>query len=313
MRKADDALRQYETLLVDLHRLNAVAGADAAVAARAVSDRMADYEGCFDESDVDFLNGLSGDLYMLVDREVFDPDLVPDLTPATLPGRLSAASTDDRWGDLLTLLRAAPPPAPLRGDQVAYLRSKAYEGLGHVVPAVVFMDEAGRRSPAAINYPALALQLLDAGGMPDEAVRRAIRVIDDPDSPARVAIMAASVLCRQTMTSGLVSAASPAVARAVARMPLDLAAESLPSVLFVGYATLAMFERQSGNDRAAADALARAVDTPQVAPGQALVHALATRERDLLRQGRFGSSEEVLVARSLMDAVPRAAPMAWAA
>ena len=313
MRKADAALREYETLLVDLHRLNAIAGSDAAAAARAVSDRMAGYEGCFDESDVDFLNGLSGDLYMLVDREVFDPDLVPDLAPATLRGRLSAALTDERWGELLTLLRAAPAPAPVQGDQVAYLRSKAYEGLGHLVPAVVFMDEAARRRPAAVNYPALALQLLDAGSMTSEAVRRAIRVIEDADSPPRVAIMAASVLCRQNMTGGLTPVASTAVARAVARLPRDLKSESLSSVLFVGHTTLAMFERQSGNDRAAADALARAVDTTEVAPGQALVYALATRERDLLRQGRFGSSEEVSVARSLMDAVPRAAPMAWAA
>jgi hypothetical protein len=99
------------------------------------------------------LNALSGDLSMLHDREIPDPDIVGRVPPDEIPRQLIRAQKERDWEKLLALLRTDVSRF-LRPEQVAYLRSRAYEALNELAPAVAFMDEAARRVPTSASFRA---------------------------------------------------------------------------------------------------------------------------------------------------------------
>src|SRR5437773_3491983 len=72
--------------------------------------------------EIDRVNGISADLYMLSDQEIYQPVEGARPSPGELHRRAEEAWREERWDEVLALLRLGPidlPPA-----EVAYLRAR---------------------------------------------------------------------------------------------------------------------------------------------------------------------------------------------
>jgi hypothetical protein len=93
--------------------------------------------------------GLSADLYMLQDDEVYEA--VTDAGRLEeLQSALAQAVDKQDWPQVLQLLRCRPADAPV--SAVAGLRGRAYVRLAHPAPAVQFLKYALERDPTNIRY-----------------------------------------------------------------------------------------------------------------------------------------------------------------
>lgn len=164
--------REYQRLLVELHALIA-AGQNRSPEARKLRDRMELAEANLSEDEIIRLNGLSADLSMTHDREIPDPDVVARVPPQEAPWLIESAFKSGKWEDFLELLRSDASRF-LSVDQIAYVRSRAYEALGELAPAVAFMDEAAKRASHNANYRVLALRLLWESKRHQEAIPRQV-------------------------------------------------------------------------------------------------------------------------------------------
>ena len=141
---------QYEDLLRRLHGLMA-AGQGDAEEAEAARDEMDVSWRHLSEEERARLRGLSADLYMIEDDEVFEPGAPGEQSPERLKADLEEAWRGGRWEDLLALLRKGDFfGAP---DRVARLRARAYQELGHDEVARLFMEYAASLRPAAATKP----------------------------------------------------------------------------------------------------------------------------------------------------------------
>lgn len=132
------AVMEYERLLIQLHELIAEGKGDADDA-DAVRDEMELPERQLSRAELLLLNGLSADLYMLQDDEIFEARGEGE-TDAVLESRLRAAWERGEWDAALRSLRKGLPSLSREG--LATLRAYAYERLGLHESAKRFQQKA---------------------------------------------------------------------------------------------------------------------------------------------------------------------------
>jgi tetratricopeptide (TPR) repeat protein len=182
---------RYETLLRKLHLLDVKGRGDAEEADQLRDEMDAPYRGLTSE-EVARIRGLSADLYMLQDDEVYEPTDPAERTPERLGTALRDAWQRGDAEATLALLRKGPSFMPK--DRIAYLRARAYEQLRHLDAAHLFMAYAAHLEPRDDTYKRLVLDLLLDLGRLDEAVERANEYLVDAGSAPGVVIRSASVL-----------------------------------------------------------------------------------------------------------------------
>jgi tetratricopeptide (TPR) repeat protein len=128
--------REYERLLIELHRLMA-AGESDTDAADVLRDQMDDAWFKLSEPEQQRLRGLSGDLYFLQGREVVER-LTDDNAVIDAAHAIQDAAARRDWEQILELLRRRPANASLPG--IIALRALAYAELGHRTAALEFLQ-----------------------------------------------------------------------------------------------------------------------------------------------------------------------------
>ncbi len=126
----------YERLLIELHRLIAEGKGDDEEA-EAVRDQMDTPWYRLSPEEDERMGGLSADLYMLQDDEIYE---AYEGTQEQLRQSLSTAYHNQDYQGLLSLLRKGPKYIPQQG--LASLRAIAYQELGHLDAALVFLRYA---------------------------------------------------------------------------------------------------------------------------------------------------------------------------
>jgi len=145
---------QYETLLKELHRFIA-AGLGDSDEAEAVREDMDAPEQRLTQDEIMRLNGLSADLYMLQDDEVYEKH---GETREELRASLKSALDRHDHEAILSLLRKGTPF--LTTGQVAALRGRCYAALGHLETALLFMHYALRHEPEEAMHGMFIVGLL---------------------------------------------------------------------------------------------------------------------------------------------------------
>jgi tetratricopeptide (TPR) repeat protein len=152
---------EYERLLMALHRLIAEGKGDTDEA-DAVREQMEWPERNLSRDEMDRLNGLSADLYMLQGNEIFESLPQEERTRETLGIALKEAKDRRDWQKVLDLLRKGP--VFLTSDQIAFIRTQAYKELGHLETALAFIEYAASLEPENALYDWKATEfLLDLG------------------------------------------------------------------------------------------------------------------------------------------------------
>ena len=100
--------------------------------------------------DIVRLNALSADLSMIHDREIPDPEVAARVPPQDVPRLTESAYKSGKWEDVLELLRVGVA-YPWRADQIAYVRSCAYEGLGEQITGGTLERAATRRARSVVT------------------------------------------------------------------------------------------------------------------------------------------------------------------
>lgn len=301
--------RNYEELMLELHKLTAMGQGDTEEAQQLWS-AMGEPERFLTESQIAFLNGLSGDLYMLQDKEIADADVTAKWSGQALATELAHAYRARDWSHVLRLLRGKPDF--LRPDQIAYMRSRAYAELDHLSPAVIFMDEAARRAASDANYRALALDLLVQRGDFAEALARTRRYLQSAETDRRLTIVAALAVCRLVHRGDIPSEEALDLAR--------LAREKLAGVLqstglsaamrFSGFGALGVLGNLLGDQNAAIQAFTDAMCEPTEGGNRVVAYGLIAEEKRLLEAGKLGEPEEKDLTSRLTEALAPDEPLA---
>lgn len=291
--------REYQRMLVQLHAMIAAGHGESAEAVRLRED-MEEPEGRLSQDEVVRLNALSGDLSIIHDSEIPDPNVVQRVPAAELPMRLVLAYRRADWEELLALLRADVSRF-LRPEQIAYMRSRAYEALDELSPAVAFMDEAARRSLASANFRALSMELLWKDEQYEEAYARATHYLADSATPARLVLMAGGIVSRRTQQDHAPADIAAVAAQAIDRLERALPSETAPAILFAGHGALGLIAARVGDQARAEAALKQAIDIEARTEMQLTARGLLIDELDLIRAGRLQSTEERSLARQLAD------------
>src|ERR1700722_19326772 len=134
------ALSSATQLMIRLHELNHVGKGDSSETAETMGQLEMLWR-TLDPRDRERLDGLSGDLYLLVDDELLVA-LPEGQTPENVQTGAGTAIKSHDFDRVLELLRFGPPRMPDVG--ISYLRSRCYEQLGMHAAALAFMDHAAR-------------------------------------------------------------------------------------------------------------------------------------------------------------------------
>ena len=122
------------------------------------------------ENELELLDGLAADLFMLLGEERNQPlDHEPKSTD-DLSSRVFHAFFAHNWVELLALLRHGPTSWPR--DQIALWRGEAWQGLGEYDVALLFFDYASKVKPGNTKAQYLSLHALLKLGRIDEALKR---------------------------------------------------------------------------------------------------------------------------------------------
>lgn len=299
---------EYETLLTALARLMAEGKGDTPEA-DAIRDAMEHPERELIREELERLNGLSADLYMLVDDEVHDP-LAPGEDPSVRePDRLRAC-LDEAWrrpdGAEATLSLLRKGTANLSQAQRAYRRSRAYEALGHLDTALVFSRHAVERDSDNNSYKWLLLTLLDRLQQYDEFQERVREYIESNTASPELRVYAASRLFSLTRKQPYERFA-PILERVVLGLEtmlptLESSSEPLASDLSAyGQLTLGFCYQRLSRREAALNAFSRAMHSPKFRST-----ALVARGMLLLAESR----QEALAdfEQAVADGTPLVAP-----
>jgi len=293
--------REYQRLLVELHALIA-AGRNQSSEARRVRGLMECAEADLSEEEIVRLNALSADLSMTHDREIPDPDVVARVPAGEVRQLVESAYGRRKWEDVLEFLRAGLSHR-WRADEVAYLRSRAYEGLSDLAPAVAFMDEAARRAPNNASYRALSLRLLWQSKRYEEAYSRARDSLTDSNTKPRLVLMSGGIVAQRAMQIPEPIDLNTVAEVAVRRMQQALPLETSPDVIFAGLVSLGLLAVQVDDTAAAADAFRDAQSVDTTSDKQVTSSWVLNRELDLVRSGKSKSAEERSNARQLAEFV----------
>jgi tetratricopeptide (TPR) repeat protein len=181
---------RYEELLRQLHTLMAVGDGDSDDAER-VREAMDEPGRRLSAEEIDRLNWLSADLYLIEDDERLQADPSggsPEMTAAAL----NAAIRLQQWEQVLALLRLRSPlSAP---DRVALQRAAAYRHLGHIDVAILFLKYAAGIKPEVAEYEWALVELLLEARRFDEADPLALAWTRRSGLPPVLAIRAAALL-----------------------------------------------------------------------------------------------------------------------
>jgi len=137
----------------------------------------------------DRLRGLSADLYMLLDDEIFERF---DGTQEELRAAIQAAWKKQECETLLKLLRKGPDYLSREG--LASLRAHAYQSLGHLEIALAFEEYAARLNPQDTDRKVLILDLLYRLNRREEATTLARSIIADPRASSNLLAYAGYIL-----------------------------------------------------------------------------------------------------------------------
>ena len=178
----------YERLLIELHRLIADGKGDDDEA-EAVRDQMdAPWYRLSTEED-DRMSGLSADLYMLQDDEIYEPY---DGTQDELRSMLSEALKRLDYEAILSLLRKGTPF--LKPAQVAALRGRCYAILGHLETGLLFMRYAARHEPEQASHRLYILSLLVRLDRSQEALSELVQLNRTQETLPEVESYARSIM-----------------------------------------------------------------------------------------------------------------------
>ncbi len=239
---------EYQVLLKTLHDLMAEGKGDSDEA-EAVRDKLDELWPRLTEEEVDFLRGLSSDLYMLTSNEIYSPYAG---TQAQLRADLQAAYVSHDYHARLRLLRKSPTFLTPYG--LAFLRARAYEELDHLDIALLFMRHAVNLNPRRDLYKLFVLDLLRKSGQYDQVLAQTDTYVEQGAS-LELRIQAADVLYLSATQLPLYQA-EPFIERAVELLRQcllqDQSVQSAPAALVAdGYITLgACFVSQLQPDKA---------------------------------------------------------------
>jgi tetratricopeptide (TPR) repeat protein len=238
---------EYERLLIDLCDSMAEGDEEKADSLREEMDRPAKR---LSAAEVMRLNGLSSDLYMITNEEVYESS---PYTQPQLASLLAAAWQQTDWNRILELLRKNPQF--LSHDKVAYLRARAYEGLGHTIPSLRFMRHAMKLKPDG-EYQLFVLQKLVSLGRFEEARTEAEKNMQQVGMSRESLMQLAAILflSTQDMSKG---AAGPIIDRAIQVLEQVLQGDTSalhPSIIVQGYITLGSCYEEIGRKNRALEA-----------------------------------------------------------
>lgn len=279
------AATQYETLLIQLAEAMKLGDQRQANEVRRAMELP---ERELDDAMMDRFDGLSADLYMLEDKEYFERIDPAQATPDHLGKELREAWNSEKWEQVLALLRKGG--SFLSQEQRAYLRAIAYENLGQLRSAFVFMDYASRQSPTDVVYRYLCLGYLVALGENEEAVKRANAYVADQTTPSALLIRASAVLIQTARNSDSATrdkrlrAAVPALERALgSKTGLD---NSPDEVIALGYVSLGFCLELLGDTEQATIAYGLALSVhPYNGDAQTALRKLLTRRQKSMPSG----------------------------
>jgi tetratricopeptide (TPR) repeat protein len=269
---------EYEALLKRLHRMIAEGRGDSDEA-DALRDEMDRPERQLSYEEMERLGGLSADLYMLQDDEVYEP-LEPgedpaDRAPERLRERVTEAWERGDAEDALALLRKGS--VGFSQDQLAYIRARAYEKLGHLDTALLFMRYAEERCPEDNGYRWGILHLLNRLEQSEELHQRAHHYLQDESTVPEMRVHIAGHLFE--LTRGMAREQSAPVFELIIRYlePAlrDLESTShllLPDLPYYGRQILGYCYARLGRREDALDAFEMAMGSQEIRP-----HALAAR------------------------------------
>ena len=190
---------EYEKLLIELSHAMRVIDTERA---NTIRRQMEGPERQLTDLMIERLDGLAADLYMLSGKELFERTDQADAVPTRLGAELRQAWEREEWQNVLTLLRKKLPF--LSEEHRAYLRAVAYEHLGQINSASLFMDYAIQLNQKDETYRYFGLVYLSQMGEIDKAVIRARQYIADQDSPLVLLIEAAITLVQTSRNLSMI-------------------------------------------------------------------------------------------------------------
>ena len=147
IKMAREDYEQYKKLLLQLHEMNRQ-GTDQTDEADVIRDQMDAPGYRLNEKELERVNGLSADLYMISGEEVS----LPETPPMTLQDFLSNCLSKN-WDRVLEYFRAGPPGVSER--VIASSRALCWGALGDYDVALLFADYALKLSPDDKRYQKL--------------------------------------------------------------------------------------------------------------------------------------------------------------
>jgi len=271
---------EYEALLKRLHELNAT-GRGETEEADLLRDEMDRPYGELDAEEIERLRGLSADLQMLQDDEIFEPlepgEDAAERTPEQLRQWLQAARDSGDLETALAVMRKGP--LPIARDQIAYLRASLYASLGHPATALLFMRYAAQLAPQNETYELMLLRILMQAGREEEARSRAVTHLQNESSTPSLLVQSAAVLY-QAMRGPLVQNDNSVYEQAIqglerALVQADRPEAFIPAVAISGYAMLGVYLQKLGRTQEAHkafdEALARDPDNNDVLVARGLL------------------------------------------
>lgn len=293
--------REYQRLLVELHALIA-AGKNQSLEARDLRHRMEQVEAHLSEDEIVRLNALSADLSMTHDREIPDPDVAARILAEDVPRLVESSYRSGKWENVLEQLRAGVSHL-WRPDQIAYSRSRAYEGLSELAPAVAFMDEAARRAPNNDKYRALALRLLWESKRYQEAYDRARGYLADPTINSRLILMSGGIVAQRSIRPPEPPDLKAVSTRAVSRIRQALGQETSPTLIFAALVAVGLLAVQADDTSSAVDAFRKALELETTSDEQVTSSWLLSNELEMVRSGKAKTVEERSNALHLAEVV----------
>jgi len=230
--------RRFEKRLLELHELMASGKDDDATADALREEMTSDYRS-LTSKEVDFLQGLSEDLYSLT--EVKTPTTKEDsTTEAELAKQLMIARQRENWTAVLHYLRPLAHRFP--SEALAFQRYQAYLRLGLIESAYLFLRHSSELDPMNLRKKHILLDVLVKAGHTTEAVAKSEQLLQDSETPAPLVVAAAHIRY-EALRNVPADSASPIVSQiktALERALRDTDAFKgmPPSVLIVGYTTL---------------------------------------------------------------------------
>jgi len=172
---------QHEEFVQNLHALIASGQGDSGEA-DAIRDEMDDTYLALSQDERDRLGGLSADLYMLTDEEIFEDSVISD--PMRRKIYFEKLVNAGNWVDLLKILRQETPWVDYATR--AWMRGNIYERLGHLQTSILFYKKAIQLNNKEWLFDLSLLGAYDKMQLASDAMELANRIVTECKSPDAV-------------------------------------------------------------------------------------------------------------------------------